>query len=70
MTKIPSVLCHECHQQWGEKIGYFNLVTRAVDDCELKTCKQHSRALSIPNVAHIDSCISQNISSAYTVWVS
>lgn len=29
----------------GGKLGYYNLVTRALDDCALKTCKQHSRAL-------------------------
>lgn len=27
------------------KLGYCNLITRPLDDCELKTCKQHSRAL-------------------------
>lgn len=57
MTKILSVFCHECHQQSNEeKIGYFNLVTRALDDCELKTCKQHSRALlllALWNVAYL-----------------
>lgn len=26
-------------------MGYCNLITRPLDDCELKTCKQHSRAL-------------------------
>lgn len=30
-----------------KKIGYFNLVTRALDDRELKTCKQCSRALGV-----------------------
>lgn len=32
------------------KIGYFSLVTRALDDSELKTCKQHSRALTLSNI--------------------
>lgn len=45
-----------------EKIGYFNLVTRALDDCELKTCKQRSRALGVCNAAKTPRW---NISSAY-----
>lgn len=48
----------------GAEIGYFNLVTRALDDWELQTCKQHSRAPCICNTANTNT--EQNTPSAST----
>lgn len=54
MTKTPLVfwplMSSSGEQRVEGKIGYFSLVTRALDDSELKTCKQHSRALTLSNI--------------------